>query len=80
MQQQISLLNAGSGSGPGTGGASVQQVLNAIVAQGYLDISPRWRIGMLANGGQSFYIVDKLTISPAINFYEFRPGQGQVTY
>lgn len=80
MQQQISLLNAGNGGGGGSGGATVQQVLNAIRIQGYIDLGNRWRVGMLSNGGQSFYIVDKLTTSPAVNFYEYRPGQGMVTY
>ena len=70
LQTQVNAL--ASGGVGSNGGATVQQVLNAIQAQGFLDLGARWRIGNLPGGEPSFFITDKL--STGINFYEFMEG------
>ena len=59
------------------GGASVNDVLNAIEDQGYLDISRRWQIGFEPGFGQDFLILDKLSNGGSRNnYYLFAAGEG----
>ena len=63
------------------GGATVDDVLEEIQSQGFLDISDRWSIGEEPGFGTSFVILDKLSrTNGGENYYEFLAGEGDQVF